>query len=85
MSANDAEFHALMRRLYREQREVGTMNGNKNDNSYLVSAKLPCVVYRKFYDIAKQKGWSKSTLLQYAIHQLITGKTNDPNTNKKEF
>ena len=68
------EFHAMMRRLYQEQRkppEERDRSISRYDNSSLVQAKLPSALYTKFYQLLKEQNWSKSTGVQYAIYKLL--------------
>ena len=72
------EFHAMMKRLYDEQRqpvkrdEKGRFatSGLSSEGSYLVQAKIPGALYRKFYQLLKQQEWSRSKGVQYAIYKL---------------
>ena len=73
------EFHAMMKRHYDEQRqpvkrdEKGRFatSGLSSEGSYLVQAKIPGALYRKFYALLKQ--WQikdRSTGVQYTIYKL---------------
>ena len=66
-SASD-QFHETMRALYRDQRFV--REDLDDQNQYHVQAKLPSALYRDFHALLKEKGWSISTGVQYAIHKL---------------
>ena len=61
-------FHDYMRRLYKEQPELATAN------EHHVQAKLPLDLYAPFYRFLKERGWSKSKGVQYAIYQLLNNK-----------
>ena len=65
---DDPEFHRQMRKLYKEQHRVETLGVDMNQ--YHVQAKLPSALYRDFHALLKEKGWSISTGVQYAIHKL---------------
>ena len=60
-------FHFYMQRLYKHQRQTCPLD---DANQYHVQAKLPQPVYRKFHKLLKKNGWSITTGVQYAIHQL---------------
>ena len=72
------EFHAMMKRLYDEQRQPVTRDekgrfassDTSSQRSYLVQAKIPGALYRKFYQLLKQQEWSRSKGVQYAIYKL---------------
>ena len=61
-------FHDYMRRLYRDQPAL------IDENDHHVQAKLPLDLYRPFYRFLKEKGWSKSKGVQFAIYQLLNSK-----------
>ena len=74
------EFHSMMQRLYQEQRQECVLhdsNGNFTSpgpplkNSCIVQARLPSVLYSKFYQFLKAQGWSKTTGVKYAIYKLL--------------
>ena len=58
-----------MRLLYLEQ---GPLADKKHGNDYYVAAKLPGKLYAQFYSLCQKQGWSKSTGIKYAIHQLFS-------------
>jgi hypothetical protein len=67
------EFHQLMRDLYANQaskRRHEMSDGLTIENQYHVQAKLPAALYKEFHDLLKERGWSISTGVQYAIHKL---------------
>ena len=68
MPSTDDDFHMAMRALYRDQRFV--REDLDDQNQYHVQAKLPSALYRDFHALLKEKGWSISTGVQYAIHKL---------------
>ena len=45
-----------------------------NHNAYYVASKLPPYLYASFYRFCKTNGWSKSTAIKFAIHQLLSSK-----------
>ena len=47
-----------------------------NHNAYYVASKLPPYLYASFYRFCKTNGWSKSTAIKFAIHQLLSSKQN---------
>ena len=67
-SAEPEQFHALMRKLYREQHRVETLGDDINQ--YHVQARLPAPLYREFHAVLKKNNWSITTGVQYAIHKL---------------
>ena len=67
-SMDDPDFHQYMRKLYREQHKVETLGVDVNQ--YHVQAKLPASLYREFHALLKEKGWSITTGIQYAVHKL---------------
>lgn len=60
----DESFHEYMHRLYKSQPQLGMINNH-------VQAKLPRDLYVPFYQFLKEKGWSKSKGVQYAIYRLL--------------
>ena len=65
---DEPDFHQLMRKLYKEQHRVETLGVDMNQ--YHVQAKLPASLYRDFHALLKEKGWSITTGIQYAVHKL---------------
>jgi hypothetical protein len=66
-SVNSEQFHKLMRKLYKEQHQSQPLT---DANQYHVQAKLPAPLYREFQAVLKKNGWSITTGIQYAIHEL---------------
>ena len=62
-------FHDYMRRLYSAQPPA-----HAPGNSQHVQAKLPLDLYLAFNNLLKEKNWSKSEGVQYAIYQLLNSK-----------
>ena len=62
------DFHEQMRKLYREQHKVEKLGADVNQ--YHVQAKLPASLYRDFHALLKEKGWSITTGIQYAVHKI---------------
>ena len=67
------EDWVLKENRHRNDRPVET---DPNHNAYYVASKLPPRLYRSFYNFCKTNGWSKSTAIKFAIHQLISSKQN---------
>ena len=49
-------------------------SSDPNHNAYYVASKLPPYLYASFYRFCKTNGWSKSTAIKFAIHQLLSSK-----------
>ena len=65
------EFHAMMKRLYKDQRDLRRRDDCLPlENSNVVQARLPRALYSKFYQLLKDQGWSKATGVKYAIYKL---------------
>jgi hypothetical protein len=73
LSTAEQKFHRTMQALYAAQKKDCT-NSKRNCNDYYVAAKLPESQYIAFYAFLESKGWSKSTGIKFAIHQLLLSK-----------
>ena len=62
----DEDFHDYMARLYRLQ---GGCSRKGNENK--VQARLPKGIYTQFWAFLKERNWSFTTGVQYAITQVI--------------
>ena len=72
LDSDDARwFDAHIKAQHWAHREPGGGQKNRDDNSFLVNAKLTPELYRRFYDFLKSKNWSKSRGVQYAIYKLL--------------
>ena len=64
-------FVDYIKAIHHENRTTG--RGTFTENDYQVSARIPPKLYKAFFAYLKEKGWSKSRGVQFAIHQLLTG------------
>ena len=64
---DDPDFHQQMRELYAQQHQSEPLT---DANQYHVQARLPSALYRDFHALLKEKGWSITTGIQYAVHKL---------------
>ena len=64
---DEPDFHQQMRELYAQQHQSEPLT---DANQYHVQAKLPASLYRDFHALLKEKGWSITTGIQYAVHKL---------------
>jgi len=60
-------FHEQMRELYALQHKSEPL---EKANQYHVQTRLPASLYKEFHALLKEKGWSITTGIQYAVHKL---------------
>ena len=75
-SLQSEDRKAFQKWVKRANKEGFHRANDPNHNAYFVASKLPPYLYASFYRFCKTNGWSKSTAIKFAIHQLLSSKQN---------